>query len=52
MMNEIMIAGPAHWAAALPVSTKMPVPMMQPMPSRTRFSAPSERFSSPCWCSR
>ena len=45
--NEIMIAGPAHSAAAWPVSTKIPVPMMQPMPSSTRFSAPSERLSSP-----
>ncbi len=26
--------GPANSAAARPVSTKMPVPMMQPMPSR------------------
>ena len=48
MMKEIMIAGPAYCAAARPVSTKIPVPMMQPMPNRTRLRAPSERFSSPC----
>ena len=29
-------AGPACAAAAWPVSTKMPVPMMAPMPSRVR----------------
>ncbi len=51
MMNEIMIAGPANCAAARPVSTKMPVPMMQPMPSSTRLVAPSDRLSSPCSCS-
>src|SRR5688572_13453661 len=51
MMNETMIAGPANCAAARPVSTNMPVPMMQPMPSSTRFVAPSVLLSSPCSCS-
>ena len=46
MTKEIMIAGPAYCAAARPVRTKIPVPMMQPMPSRTRLSAPRERFNS------
>src|SRR6185503_3060456 len=45
MMNETMIAGPANCAAARPVSTKIPVPMMQPMPSSTRLSAPSDFLS-------
>ena len=39
-------AGPAWSAAALPVRTKMPAPMMQPMPRNTRFHGPSERLSS------
>ena len=39
------IAGPAYCAAAWPVSTKMPVPMMAPMPSVTRLIGPSTRFS-------
>ena len=43
--------GPANSAAARPVSTKIPVPMMQPMPSDTRLSAPRLFFSSPCACS-
>ena len=33
--------------AAVPVRTKMPVPMMQPMPSAVRFQGPSERRRSP-----
>src|SRR6478735_6722088 len=39
-------AGPAWSAAALPVRTKMPAPIMQPMPRKTRFHGPRERFSS------
>ena len=31
-MNDNAIAGPASVPAALPVSTKMPVPMMTPTP--------------------
>ena len=44
MTKEIMMPGPANSAAARPVSTKMPVPMMQPMPSETRLSG-AERAS-------
>lgn len=40
-MKEIVTAGPAYFAAATPVRTKMPVPMTQPMPSRMRSTAPS-----------
>src|SRR6266852_3343871 len=39
-----MIAGPAYSDAAEPVSTKMPAPMIAPMPSVTRFTGPSARF--------
>src|SRR5438270_1407083 len=45
---EIGTAGPACSAAAWPVSTKMPAPMMAPMPSVIRFRGPSARLS---WCS-
>src|SRR6266545_4877877 len=45
---EIGTAGPACSAAAWPVSTKMPAPMMAPMPSVIRLSGVSARFS---WCS-
>ena len=44
------MAGPAFSAAALPVSTKMPAPMMAPMPSATRFVAVRVRLSgTPSW---
>jgi hypothetical protein len=43
--NEITMAGPANWAAATPVSVKMPVPIMAPIPSVTRLIGPSERRS-------
>ena len=50
-MAEITIettsAGPAFWDAAVPVSTKIPVPMIDPMPSAVRFHGPSDRRSSP-----
>ena len=39
------MAGPACWAAARPVSTKMPVPMMPPMPMAMSAPGPSERLS-------
>src|SRR6266513_2920435 len=45
---EMGTAGPAWSAAAWPVSTKMPAPMMAPMPSVIRLSGVSARFS---WCS-
>ena len=40
------MAGPAALAAAVPVSTKMPVPMIAPMPSRVRSMAVSVRFNA------
>src|SRR5574340_1267097 len=40
-----MTAGPAFWAATVPVSTKMPVPMIAPMPNAVRFTGPSARCS-------
>ncbi len=42
--NDSTIAGPACWAAASPVSTKMPVPMMPPMPKAIRAGTPNARF--------
>ena len=51
--NDIIIAGPAYKAAACPVITKIPVPMIQPIPRLIRLVADSERFSSAfshsCW---
>src|SRR5688572_27344597 len=49
-MYETMMAGPAWLAAAVPVSTKIPVPMIPPMPSRVRSHADRLRRSarSPC----
>src|SRR5439155_22157943 len=38
------IDGPAYNDAAEPVSTKMPAPMMAPIPRVTRFTGPSARF--------
>ena len=38
-------AGPACSAAACPVSTKIPAPMIAPMPRAVRFSGPRVRFS-------
>ena len=46
-----MIAGPAWLAAAVPVSTKMPVPMMAPMPSSVRSHADRLRRSALLPCS-
>src|SRR3954471_8043026 len=43
-MYESMIAGPAYCAAAAPVRTKMPAPMMAPIPNVTRFTGPKARF--------
>src|SRR4051794_27410359 len=48
MTNERAMAGPAFSAAAVPVSTKNPAPMIAPMPRVTRFIAVSVRFSPPC----
>ena len=38
------MAGPEFCAATDPVRTKMPVPMMAPIPSAIRFVAPSARL--------
>ena len=46
MMKEMTMAGPACCAAARPVSTKMPVPMMPPMPNAIREGMPSARTSA------
>src|SRR5687768_7131951 len=43
-MNASTMAGPAYCAAALPVSTKIPVPMIAPMPSATRLTDPRVRL--------
>src|SRR5215212_6641471 len=48
MIIDNTTAGPAWAAAARPVSTKIPVPMMAPMPSRVRSTAVSERLR-PWW---
>ena len=54
-MNERASAGPAFWAAATPVSTKIPVPMTPPIPSSVSCVAVSARRSSlpedSCSCS-
>src|SRR5579863_6073926 len=39
-----MIAGPAYSEAAEPVSTKMPAPIIAPIPNVTRFTGPSARL--------
>src|SRR4051812_35416850 len=44
-MNDSGTAGPAWSAAASPVRTKMPAPMMAPMPSMVRFVAVRARLS-------
>src|SRR5438876_7719030 len=40
----MMIAGPANCAAACPVMTKIPAPMMAPIPNVTRLIGPRARF--------
>src|SRR5574337_605616 len=40
-MNERMMPGPAYCAAAVPVSTKMPAPMIAPIPIEVMLKAPS-----------
>src|SRR6201988_3568026 len=42
--NEMTIAGPANCAAACPVITKIPAPMMPPIPKVTRLIGPRARF--------
>src|ERR1700747_669686 len=43
-MYDSMIPVPASSKAADPVNTKMPAPMMAPIPSVTRFIGPRARF--------
>src|SRR6478735_5867185 len=51
--KESAIAGPALVAAAWPVSTKMPAPMMQPIPREIRLHAESVRFKgTPPWVTK
>src|SRR3954451_21475385 len=45
MMNARASAGPAWLAAATPVRTKIPVPMMPPIPSAVRAVAERTRLS-------
>ena len=45
MAKEIATAGPALDAATVPVSTKMPAPMMTPTPKTVRSSVPRLFFS-------
>ena len=47
MMNEIVTAGPALFAAAEPVIENNPAPMIAPIPSKTNALAPSV-FAKPC----
>src|SRR5438046_10455501 len=42
--NESTTAGPEFTAATVPVSTKIPVPMIAPMPRVVRLSALNARF--------
>src|SRR5215475_13072655 len=44
MIIEMTIAGPDFVAAAWPVNTKMPVPIIAPMPRVTRLTGPNARF--------
>src|SRR5262245_53176685 len=44
-MNDKAMAGPALAAAACPVSTKMPAPMIAPTPRAMRLTADKVRFS-------
>ena len=41
--NDSTTAGPEFCAATVPVSTKIPVPMIAPMPSSVRLNGPSAR---------
>ena len=40
MTKEIERAGPAYLAAAMPVKTKIPAPMMPPTPKKVKSRAP------------
>jgi hypothetical protein len=45
--NEIVSEGPERVADATPVKTKIPVPMIAPMPMAVSAQGPSDRFR-PC----
>src|SRR5687768_16878618 len=45
MANEIVIAGPELVLATVPVTTKMPAPMITPTPKMTRSRTPRFFFS-------
>ena len=45
--NESVSAGPARVAEATPVRTKMPVPMIAPMPIAVSAHGPSDRLRPP-----
>src|SRR5262245_48233837 len=49
-VNDKTTAGPAYFAAATPVSTKMPAPMIAPTPRVVRLKAESAR-RRPASCS-
>jgi hypothetical protein len=52
MTMEMTSAGPAFCDAAVPVSTKIPVPMIDPTPNAVRLSLPRDRRSVPRSASR
>src|SRR5271165_614128 len=43
-MNESTMAGPEFWAAVMPVSVKIPAPIMAPIPRAISEPGPSVRF--------
>ena len=45
--NESVSDGPARVAEATPVNTKMPVPMIAPIPIAVNAHGPNERLSPP-----
>ncbi len=40
MTIEIIKAGPAYWAAAKPVTVKIPVPTIEPIPKKIKSTKP------------
>ena len=47
MINDKTIPGPAYCAAACPVRTNIPAPIMAPIPRVVRLRAVSDLFSPP-----
>jgi hypothetical protein len=43
--KDKITAGPAKFAAAIPVRTKIPVPIIHPIPRRVRSNAVRHRLS-------